>query len=315
MPSLTKGAASPLIFPNAFSGNTPQQGGPYDSAGAPSAGTSCVQLVTTGGTPTGGTFTLTFGGQTTGSIAWSATDATLEANIAAALNALSNIGPGGVAVTADTGSSGIGSYYVTFQAQNANLAVPAILPGVNSMAGTAPTLATSVSTTGVTGTLRGSYPGTVVADYTKPALWANVGTTTAPAFSRADRFISVMPVTAATVSTAGAAGVWQPSEGGPVFIERIWVNVTTVSSGAATLSVGWGSSASTKYTNLLNAQDGHSAAGVFDNITNQIQTATGAESGLINLVTYMPAADYMTFSVSATVAGLVATAYIAYFKP
>ena len=54
-----------------------------------------VQTVTITGSPTGGTFTLTYSGQTTGSIAYNASAATVQT----ALVALSNIGSGQVAVT------------------------------------------------------------------------------------------------------------------------------------------------------------------------------------------------------------------------
>lgn len=47
----------------------------------------------------GGTFTLTYSGQTTAAITWSGTPATLDTNITNALNALSNIAPGDVLVT------------------------------------------------------------------------------------------------------------------------------------------------------------------------------------------------------------------------
>ncbi len=41
------------------------------NAGAPSAGTSEVQTLTIGGTPTGGTFTIHFEGFTSSAITWS----------------------------------------------------------------------------------------------------------------------------------------------------------------------------------------------------------------------------------------------------
>lgn len=53
-----------------------------------------VQSVTITGAPTGGTFTLTYSGQTTAGIAWDASAATVQA----ALEALSNIAPGDVVV-------------------------------------------------------------------------------------------------------------------------------------------------------------------------------------------------------------------------
>lgn len=54
-----------------------------------------TQVVTITGTPTGGTFTLTYSGQTTSAIAYNATAATVQA----ALEALSNIGTGNVAAS------------------------------------------------------------------------------------------------------------------------------------------------------------------------------------------------------------------------
>jgi hypothetical protein len=59
------------------------------------------------GQPASGTFTLTFSGQTTAAIAWNASAATVQA----ALEALSNIAPGDVAVSIDPAS---GAYFVDF---------------------------------------------------------------------------------------------------------------------------------------------------------------------------------------------------------
>lgn len=73
------------------------------------AATNEVQTVTITGSPTGGTFTLTFNSQTTAGIAYNATAATVRT----ALEALSNINPGDVTVT---GSAG-GPYTVTFGGQ------------------------------------------------------------------------------------------------------------------------------------------------------------------------------------------------------
>lgn len=71
------------------------------------SGVNEVQTVTLANGPTAGTFTLTFQGQTTAGIAYNATTAT----VTSALEALSNIGVGDVAVTGSTG----GPYTVTFQ--------------------------------------------------------------------------------------------------------------------------------------------------------------------------------------------------------
>ena len=77
-----------------------------------SPGGNEVQLVTITTVPTGGTFTLTYAGQTTSNIAYNASAATVDA----ALEALSNIGAGDVAVT---GSAG-GPWTVTFGTALAN---------------------------------------------------------------------------------------------------------------------------------------------------------------------------------------------------
>src|SRR5436190_23792973 len=79
------------------------------SAGAPGAGTSEVQTLTIGGTPTGGTFKIAFDGFTTAAITWSATNATLLANIQAALDALPNVGTNGLVAAAGTLTAGIGT--------------------------------------------------------------------------------------------------------------------------------------------------------------------------------------------------------------
>jgi len=64
--------------------------------------TDAVQDIALTGNPTGGTFALTLGGQTTGAIAYNATAATVQA----ALQALSSIGSGNVAVTAAPSGTG-----------------------------------------------------------------------------------------------------------------------------------------------------------------------------------------------------------------
>lgn len=72
------------------------------------AATSETQTITIAGTPTGGTFTVTYDGQTTAPIAYNA----IASAVDSALEALSNLEPGDVAVT---GGPGPGTpYVVTF---------------------------------------------------------------------------------------------------------------------------------------------------------------------------------------------------------
>ena len=283
---------------------------------APLAGTSCVQTLTIGGTPTGGSFTLLFNGQATGAIAWTATDATLESNIANALAAMPSIGLSGVTVAAGTGSSGIGSYTITFAAQNANQTVPSIFAGSNNMTGTSPTIAMAVTTTGVTGTIRGVYAGTEIVNYTNVAQYTNTGSVNVPNWVRSDCYTETIAVTGVTSTSGGGLGTWQPAEGGPILILDAGFLITTVASGAANLSVGQGTSASTSYTNIIAATSVHTETAPFyiDAVATQIIAATAAESAYASPRQVMPAANFLTLTGSATTAGLVGIMFVRYMR-
>jgi len=152
----------------------------YENAGAPSDGVNEVQNLEIGGTPTGGTFTLTYDGFTTAAITWSATNATLISNIQTALRALVSIGSSEVTVADVDLSSGIGNVSITFGGNLAKLAVPAIAVGTNSLTGTSPTVTMTTTTAGVTATARGAAPGAVLVDTTNGERYINVGTALQP---------------------------------------------------------------------------------------------------------------------------------------
>jgi hypothetical protein len=100
------------------------------------------QTVTITGSPTGGTFTLTFDGQTTSAIAYNATAATVEA----ALEALSTIGQGNVQVTGAAG----GPWTVEFVGQLQDTNVPAMTAdGASLTGGTSPAVTVTTSQAGV----------------------------------------------------------------------------------------------------------------------------------------------------------------------
>lgn len=156
----------------------------YSSAGAPGAGTNEVQTITIGGTPTGGTFKLGFNGWTTAAIAWSATNATLVANILAGLVALPSIGAAGVAVAVGTMTAGIGTITVTFNGGNVQRrAVPNITVVDNSMTGTAPTIAVAETTPGVNADGYGAPQGATLVRLDTGARHQNLGTPAAPNWS------------------------------------------------------------------------------------------------------------------------------------
>lgn len=108
--------------------------GPYSGT------TDEVQTVTITGAPTGGTFTLTFSGQTTAAIAYNATAATVQA----ALAALSNIGAGNVVVTGNAG----GPWTVDFVGTLANTDVAQMTHTDSLTGGSSPAVAIATTTAG-----------------------------------------------------------------------------------------------------------------------------------------------------------------------
>lgn len=156
----------------------------FELAGVPGAGTSEVQTLEFGGTPTGGTFKLNFDGHVTSAITWTAVDNTLIAAIDAALEALANIGASGVVVADGTLTSGIGTVTITFGGDLAKLAVNLITVENNSLTGTAPTLEVTETTPGVTADFRGCSKGATVKDTTNGVLYINTGTALAPTWTK-----------------------------------------------------------------------------------------------------------------------------------
>lgn len=156
---------------------------PLQSAGVPGAGTDEVQTLTIGGTPTGGTFKLSYGGLVTAAITWSATNNTLRDNVDAALEALASIGTGGVTTAVGTMTAGIGTLTITFAGNLGKRAVPTIAVVSNSMTGTAPTIAVAETTPGVDAFGLGAAVGALAVDTTNAKLYINTGTALAPTWT------------------------------------------------------------------------------------------------------------------------------------
>lgn len=116
--------------------------GPY-AVELSNAGTNEVQRATITGTPTGGTFTLTYSGQTTAPIAYNATAAAVQT----ALENLSNIAVGDVLVGGGPGPAAF--WTITFQGDLAGTDVPTITATGSFTGGTTPTIAVTVTTAGV----------------------------------------------------------------------------------------------------------------------------------------------------------------------
>lgn len=172
MPVITGGSVAPDF-------------GVFQHTAAPTAGTNAVQTLTIGGSPNGGTFRLSFGGETTNAISWNATAATFVASIDAALEALPNIGTNGVTVANSTLNSGVGNVTITFDGQfTGKRAVGAITVHSSALTGTSPTVAVnSITTNGVTATYVDAPKGGLLMDNNAGKLYANTGSDANPTWT------------------------------------------------------------------------------------------------------------------------------------
>lgn len=107
-------------------------------------GTAEVQTLTFAGI-NGGTFRLRYRNQLTDKITWSSTNNTLRDRVDNALEALPNIGTGGVTTAVGSMTSGIGTLTVTFAKKGVQ---PAIEVANNKLTGTAPSLTVARTTPG-----------------------------------------------------------------------------------------------------------------------------------------------------------------------
>lgn len=146
--------------------------------GAPSAGTNAVQTLTITGTPTGGTFTLSFGGETTAAIARNAAASAVQS----ALLALRAFDTGDV--VASGGALPGTAVVLTFGGNYARTVVPLITAnGAALTGGTSPTAAVAETTAGVKATERGAAKGTILTDTTNGVVYVNTGTALAPTWT------------------------------------------------------------------------------------------------------------------------------------
>jgi hypothetical protein len=119
---------------------------PTDTDVALAIPTNEQQTVTITGGPTGGTFTLTYAGQTTAGIAYNATASAVQT----ALRALSTVGSTGATVTGGPGPST--PYVVTFGGLLAGSNIAQMTASAASLTGgTSPAVAVTTTTPGATG--------------------------------------------------------------------------------------------------------------------------------------------------------------------
>lgn len=145
--------------------------------GVPGAGTNEVQTLTIGGTPTGGTFTITVEGFTTAAITWSSNNTTLLAAINAALDALVNVGTAGIVATAGTLTAGIGTILLTCSGGNMQRRDVALMTATSSLTGTSPTAVIATTTPGVEAAGRGAARGAMVVNSSTGIVYTNTSAT------------------------------------------------------------------------------------------------------------------------------------------
>ena len=152
--------------------------GGYGSAGAPTAAVNAVQTVSISGTPTGGTFTLTFEGRTTAAIAYNAAAAAVQS----ALLALDCFDTGDV-----VGSGGAlpgTAVVLTFGGNYAGTPVSALTAdGSGLTGGTSPAVSVAQTTAGVAASGRGAPKGRLLTDTTNGKMYVNTGTALSPTWT------------------------------------------------------------------------------------------------------------------------------------
>lgn len=114
-------------------------------------------------------------------------------------------------------------------------------------------------------------------------------------------------LTAATDDTAGGVLSLANPEGADLIIPSggFVLDITTKSTGAATVDAGIADDGETSSDTLIDGLDVNAAAGVFDNADD-----AGSNGGPVK----WGADEYLTITASATVAGLVGSAYISYIR-
>lgn len=159
-------------------GNASGLGTPLRNAGAPGNGTNHVETLTTTGTPTGGTFTLTYMGWETAAIAFDAAAAAVQA----ALEALPSVGAGDIVCSGGALPTGV---VMTRAANLQKLNDGNIAMGTNSLTGgTTPTTDIAQTTPGVTADHRLAPKGAQVIDTTNGIAYINTGTALAPTWTK-----------------------------------------------------------------------------------------------------------------------------------
>ncbi len=118
---------------------------------------------------------------------------------------------------------------------------------------------------------------------------------------------SVRAITGVVATTGGAILSFRPAEGSTYVILRAVLVVLTKSTGAATVDIGVGSTATTAADNLIDGCDVGTAGSVsFDNLTNP------GTNGLAGV--YMNGTSFINVTGLADTTGLVGNLYVEFIK-
>ena len=145
---------------------------------APTTGVNAVQTLSVTGSPTGGSFTLTFGGKTTAAIAFNAA----ASDVQAALQALSSIGAGNVTCTG--GPLPGSNVVVTFSNSLAGQPQNTITHTDSFTGGATPAASVASTTSGVWGSYRSALPGALLLDTLNGFIYKNTGDQYTPVWTK-----------------------------------------------------------------------------------------------------------------------------------
>lgn len=141
-----------------------------------------------------------------------------------------------------------------------------------------------------------------------PVITAINGATLGATNDRAVK-VGVKALTGAAIH-AGTGGVvaWQNPESVAIIILRVWLDLTTVATGACTLDIGvTATSATTTSDTLLDGIDANAAVGVFDSMNAAL------DSGANALAQKLASAKWVTIDEkTGDATGLVANLYVEY---
>lgn len=117
--------------------------------------------------------------------------------------------------------------------------------------------------------------------------------------------LAKVPIVGVAATTGGALFAWQNPENVSIIVDRIEIDITTKSTGAANGSFGTAANGTTSSANLI---DTYALGGTEKVVNNIDDKGAGGKS-----VQKMTTSQFITGTGSATTVGLVGTVYIHYY--